>query len=102
MGFSTADQTNPTPMIKGGPAAYQPDPTGGDPGTPNRGNGGGGAGWYNTCTKTGGTGGSGVVSIAVPQANFPTYAPGAIVTAAPPSYPGVTILTFTAPGTYTV
>ena len=33
MGFSTADQTNPTPMLMGGPAAYQPDPTGGDPGT---------------------------------------------------------------------
>jgi hypothetical protein len=44
-----------------------------------------------------GAGGSGTVILVVPQSNFPTVAPGATVTQAPPSYPGQVLLTYTAP-----
>jgi hypothetical protein len=35
--------------------------------------------------------------LAVPTPNYPGTAPGATVTTAPPSYPGVTLITYTTP-----
>jgi hypothetical protein len=47
--------------------------------------------------NTGGSGGSGTVIIAVPTPAYPGSAPGATVTTAPPSFPGVTLISYTAP-----
>jgi hypothetical protein len=67
----------------------------GTPGTNGLG-GGGGAGRNSACA---GAGGSGVVILAVPTPQYPgAYAPQATT---PPSAPGMTVITFTAPGTYT-
>ena len=65
---------------------------------PNFGSGGGGSGAGGGCAK-GGAGGSGIVILAVPTLNFKgsPAAPGANITTAPPSYPGVTLLTYTTP-----
>ena len=53
----------------------------------------------NPANGGGGSGGSGVVIIAVPTPNYPgAYGPQATT---PPSAPGMTVITFTAPGTYT-
>jgi hypothetical protein len=63
--------------------------------------GGGGGGGAMRCI-TAKAGGSGIVIIAVPTALYSGSAPGATVTNAPPSYPGVKLLTYPAtPGTYT-
>ena len=63
--------------------------------------GGGGGGGAMRCIGAK-AGGSGIVIIAVPAAFYPGSAPGATVTNAPPSYPGVKLLTYPAtPGTYT-
>ena len=65
------------------------------PGTPGKGGGGGGADYR----QNGYSGGDGVVIIAVPTPNYPgAYGPQATT---PPSAPGMTVITFTAPGTYT-
>jgi hypothetical protein len=48
----------------------------------------------------GGNGGSGVVKFAIPTPNYPGSAPGAAVST-PPSAPGMTVITYTAPGTFT-
>lgn len=72
-------------------------------------NGGGGGGYGNGLAYTGGgggggqyggTGGSGIVIFAVPVAAPSTYT-GGTVTCAPPSYPGIKLVTFTTSGTYT-
>ena len=72
----------------------------GTPGSSYTGSGGTGAGGQAPAVQNGGTGGSGVVILAVPTPNYPGSAPGATVTT-PPSAPGMTVITFTAPGTYT-
>jgi hypothetical protein len=88
----------------GGGGAGSNGPAPGTPGTPGRGGGGGAS---PTCPALqSGTGGSGTVILAIPQANFPTLAPGATVSTAPPSYPGVVLLTYntsanTTPSTFT-
>jgi hypothetical protein len=67
-------------------------------GTPGRGGGGGGGG------NGGGSaagGGGGVVILAIPTPGYKGSAPGAAVST-PASAPGFTVITFTAPGTYTV
>ena len=83
----------------GGPGGAGGGGAGGGPstsglaGSPGHG-GGGGAG-----NGGGGSGGSGVVIIAVPTPNYPgAYGPQATT---PPAAPGMTVITFTAPGTYT-
>jgi hypothetical protein len=69
----------------------------GSPGVQNTG-GGSGAGSAG-CNRP--SGGSGIVILAVPVAGYPGSAPGATVTCAPPSYPGVKLITYTTSGTYT-
>jgi hypothetical protein len=71
----------------------------GTPGTNGRGNGGSGGAGY-PAPGNGGSGGSGVVIIFVPTPNYPgAYGPQA---SNPGNAPGMTLITFTAPGTYTV
>jgi hypothetical protein len=94
----------------GGPtnatAWFSPVVSNGSPGTNGRGNGGqAGSGGYNPAPgwlspANGGTGGSGVVILALPTDFYPGLAPGATVTT-PPAAPGKTVLTYTSPGTYT-
>jgi hypothetical protein len=70
----------------------------GTAGTPGLGGGGGGApGAPNT--NPGYAGGSGTVILAVPTPQYPGSAPGAVVTN-PPAAPGMTVLTYTSPGTF--
>ena len=73
----------------------------GSAGTANRGTGGGGGGapFGAISYQNGGAGGSGVVILAVPTPHYPgAYAPRATT---PAFAPGMTVITFTAPGTYT-
>jgi hypothetical protein len=57
--------------------------------------GGGGGGSTSCSSSVAGSGGSGTVILAVPNSAYPTFAPGARVTAAPPAYPGIVLLTYT-------
>jgi hypothetical protein len=61
------------------------------PGTPNT--GGGGAAY-------GSSGGPGIMILAVPVAKYPGSASGATVSCAPPAYPGVKLLSYPGPGSY--
>jgi hypothetical protein len=77
----------------------------GSPGTAGTGGGGGGAAYNQPVTRNGGSGGPGVVILAVPTPNYPGVAPGAAVSN-PPAAPGRTVLTYTTPnpttpGTFT-
>ena len=69
--------------------------------------GGGGGGWgAGTIPGTvgpyaGGTGYPGAVILAIPTPQYPGSAPGATVTT-PPAAPGMTVITYASPGTYTV
>jgi hypothetical protein len=49
---------------------------------------------------SGGSGGPGVVILAVPTPSYPGTAPGASVTN-PPAAPGYTVLTYVGPGSFT-
>jgi hypothetical protein len=68
--------------------------------------GGGGGGWgAGTIPGTvgpyaGGTGYPGAVILAIPTPQYPGSAPGATVTT-PPAAPGMTVITYASPGTYT-
>jgi Putative Ig domain len=68
--------------------------------------GGGGGAWGQATVPggigpyAGGNGYQGVVILAIPTPGYPGSAPGATITT-PPAAPGMTVLTFTAPGTYT-
>ena len=84
---------------KGGAGDGGSGGTNGGAGTANTGGGGGGGGNPGGAA-TGGTGGSGVVILAVPTPQYPGSAPGATVST-PPAAPGMTIITFNSPGTYT-
>jgi hypothetical protein len=61
---------------------------------------GGTSGSGNPPARVGLTGGSGTVILAVQNSVYPGSAPGAVVST-PPATPGYTIITYTAPGTYT-
>jgi hypothetical protein len=95
-GASTINQSPPSPAGTGGPGGGGNGGGGGatqTPGTNGLGGGGGGGGGA-------GVGGSGTVIIAVPTPRYPGSAPGAAVSN-PANAPGQTVLTYTAPGTYT-
>jgi len=118
-GGGGAGGTSPAPSLftAGGPGVvwvytgntYAAGGSSGGPGvpaTPGTGNGGNG---QPTLTQPTGTGGSGTVILAVPTPYYPGSAPGGTVTTAPPSYPGITVITYTTPNptspatfTYTV
>ena len=67
----------------------------------NTGGGGGGGANFFSSPSIPGAGGSGVVLLAVPNAQYPgVSAPGATVTT-PPAAPGRTVLTYTSSGTFT-
>jgi hypothetical protein len=89
--------------VGGGGAAGTPSISAGfgNPGSPLTGGGGGsGAGPSPNGIADGGTGGSGVVILAVPTADYPGgYGP---IASNPPAAPGMTVLTYTTSGTYTV
>jgi hypothetical protein len=77
----------------------------GTPGTAGTGGGGGGAAYNQPVARNGGSGGPGIVILAVPTPNYPGVAPGAAVSN-PPAAPGRTVLTYTTPtpttpGTFT-
>ena len=69
----------------------------GTSGTPQTGGGGGGG--FNNFTNAG-SGGSGVIILAIPTPAYPGSAPGATVTT-PPAAPGKTVLTYNSSGIFT-
>jgi hypothetical protein len=68
---------------------------------PGYGNGGNGGSPFQSQAGAGQAGNPGVVILAVPAPRYPGSAPGAVVSN-PPAAPGYTVLTYTAPGTYTI
>jgi hypothetical protein len=95
-----APPSSPACKAGGGNGAAPATPTG-TPGGTNTGGGGGGANYGQPGQRNGGAGGPGIVIFAIPTPSYPGSAPGATVTCAPPTYPGVKLITFTSSGSYT-
>lgn len=91
--YAKGANANPSPW---------PTPSTGTPGAINT----GGGGTYATGSGNpgGGAGGSGVVSLAIPTANWPgpgSYTGSNVIVTTPPAAPGLTVITYNSPGTYT-
>jgi hypothetical protein len=77
-------------------------PSTGAPGAINT--GGGGTNATGSGNPGGGAGGSGVVSLAIPTVNWPgpgSYTGSNVIVTTPPAAPGMTVITYNSPGTYT-